>query len=114
MSAIEVPVVLQLGSLIADSLSTLSSICSANNLPLPDPSETVLTEESEAFRAYPEAAHAANVIAAAALQLAAALLPPKQSLFHLVSGVSTNRVSCVRMTFLIFLISLSSLSRLRQ
>jgi hypothetical protein len=83
---IDTPVVLQLGALIADSLSTLSDVCSANSFSLPDPFENVLTEDSEDFRSHPAAAQAANVAVAAALQLVAALLPPKQSIFHLVSG----------------------------
>ncbi|KAJ7223301.1 S-adenosyl-L-methionine-dependent methyltransferase [Mycena pura] len=67
----------QLLALITNSVDTLEAACAANGpfAPL-----------SEAFRAIPAAAEAANIISAAALQLDAIVAPPHLSLYHIVGG----------------------------
>ncbi|KAG6898572.1 hypothetical protein C0993_005961 [Termitomyces sp. T159_Od127] len=76
----------QLSDLIAASVSTLLRACQDCNTPFPDPNQP-LTPQSEAFRASQVAIDATNIIAAAALQLAARVLPPHTSLMNIVSGL---------------------------
>ncbi|THU80378.1 S-adenosyl-L-methionine-dependent methyltransferase [Dendrothele bispora CBS 962.96] len=75
-------------SLIADSLSTLETCCARTNTSIPDLREP-FTLESEAFRtADPDAARAASIISAAALQLEAIFTPPQVGLLSFVAGSS--------------------------
>ncbi|KAF8177344.1 S-adenosyl-L-methionine-dependent methyltransferase [Mycena galopus ATCC 62051] len=71
----------QLLALITQSVETLEAVgTTMPNLHAPfEPS-------SEAFRANPEAAEAARIIGAAALQLEAIVTPPQVSLFRIISG----------------------------
>lgn len=80
---------LELSNMIAGSVATLNDVCSTSKLPFPSLDDP-FSPPSEAFRAYPEAAEAANVIAAAASQLVAMVLPPPAALFVIISGVSHN------------------------
>ncbi|KAF8069068.1 S-adenosyl-L-methionine-dependent methyltransferase [Lyophyllum atratum] len=75
----------QLLKLISDSVDKLEAACDASGCPVPD-LYTPFAPPSEAFRADPVAAEAANIISAAALQLEATLTPPHVSLYHVVSG----------------------------
>ncbi|KAA1478069.1 S-adenosyl-L-methionine-dependent methyltransferase [Dentipellis sp. KUC8613] len=75
----------QLLGLIQTSLATLEETCASANVQIPDLNEP-FHPTSEAFRADPAAALAANTAAAAALQLAAILTPPHVSLYHAVGG----------------------------
>lgn len=85
----------QLLEIMTSSLDALEKATDANNTQIPD-LHAPFHPASEAFRADPAAAEAANVISAAALQLAAILLPPQVSLYHIVGGVrfSVFLVSC--------------------
>ncbi|KAK7453966.1 hypothetical protein VKT23_011478 [Stygiomarasmius scandens] len=75
-------------SLISNSLSTLEACCSRTNTSIPDLREP-FTLESEAFRtADPDAARAASIISAAALQLEAIFTPPQIGLLSFVAGSS--------------------------
>ncbi|KAA1478056.1 S-adenosyl-L-methionine-dependent methyltransferase [Dentipellis sp. KUC8613] len=75
----------QLLRLISDSLSIVQQSCTDKDVQLPD-LDAPFTPSSEAFRADPSAAEAANIISAAALQLAAIFTPPQVSLYHLAGG----------------------------
>ncbi|TFY66486.1 hypothetical protein EVG20_g4597, partial [Dentipellis fragilis] len=75
----------QLVNLMQISLATLDKACASGGFHIPDLNEP-FTPLSEAFRADPAAALAANTIVAAALQLAAILTPPQVSLYHAVGG----------------------------
>ncbi|CAA7266025.1 unnamed protein product [Cyclocybe aegerita] len=75
----------QLLALISTSLSTLENTCAEKGFNIPD-LHAAFDPASEAFRADPVAGEAANVLGAAALQLAAIFLPPHVSLYHNVSG----------------------------
>ena len=77
----------QLVDLLSKSLATLEAACAANGTEIPDLSES-FHPDSEVFREDPAAAEAANIIGAAALQLAAIVIPPQMSLYHIVGGVS--------------------------
>ncbi|KAG6898618.1 hypothetical protein C0993_005645 [Termitomyces sp. T159_Od127] len=76
----------QLSDLISASVSTLLQACRDCNTPFPDHPNQPSTPQSEAFRASQVAIDATNIIAAAALQLAARVLPPHTSLMNIVSG----------------------------
>jgi len=56
----------ELSKIISDSVATLERVCKQNSFSFPRLDEP-FTPSSEAFRANPEAAEAANKIAAAAL-----------------------------------------------
>ncbi|KAG6898617.1 hypothetical protein C0993_005644 [Termitomyces sp. T159_Od127] len=75
----------QLSDLIVSSVSTLLQACKDCKTPFPDPTQA-FTPQSELFRASQVAADAANIIAAAALQLAARVLPPHTSLMNIASA----------------------------
>ena len=77
---------LELSNMIAASVATLNKVCS-KNIPFPDLDDP-FAPSSEAFRTNQEAAEAANVMAAAANQLVAMVLPPPAALFSIISGVS--------------------------
>ena len=77
----------QLLSLITEATATLDKTCTASGTDLPDLTVPFYAE-SEAFRQDPIAEEAANVIGAAALQLAALVMPPHLSMFNLIGGVS--------------------------
>ena len=87
--------ILQLAELISNSAKTLVKNAEADNLPLPNLDDP-FTPESEAFRGNVESAFAANVIVAAASQLAAAVGPPPLSIFSMLSGVIINTSHCGR------------------
>ncbi len=82
---------LELSNMIAASVATLNKVCS-KNVPFPDLNDP-FAPHSEEFRKNPEAAEAANVIAAAANQLVAMVLPPPAALFSIISGVSYSHYS---------------------
>ncbi|TFY63589.1 hypothetical protein EVG20_g6256 [Dentipellis fragilis] len=75
----------QLLNLIQMSLATLKKSCAATGHQIPELHES-FTPSSEAFRADPAAALAADTAAAAALHLAAILLPPYVALHHVTGG----------------------------
>lgn len=75
----------ELSKIISDSVASLEKVCKKNKTLFPSLDEP-FSPPSEAFRSDPEAAEAANKIAAAALQLAATVLPPPAALFTVVSG----------------------------
>ncbi|KAG6834069.1 hypothetical protein H0H93_012165 [Arthromyces matolae] len=75
--------------MIASSVSTLLQACNDNGTPFPQPNDP-FTPQSEAFRKNKIAADATNIIAAAALQLAARVLPPQIALMNIVSGHFKN------------------------
>ncbi|KAF9457595.1 O-methyltransferase [Collybia nuda] len=75
----------QLSQLIAKSVTDLVDITSKNGFQLPELDDK-LTPASEAFRQDANAAKAANVIAAAAIQLIACVLPPQESVIQITSG----------------------------
>ncbi|PPQ95287.1 hypothetical protein CVT26_014861 [Gymnopilus dilepis] len=75
----------QLVDLISASLTTLEKSCQAKGVDIPD-LHAPFHPSTEAFRADPAAAEAANVISAAALQLAAILTPPQVTLYQFVGG----------------------------
>ncbi|KAF5353683.1 hypothetical protein D9758_008626 [Tetrapyrgos nigripes] len=77
----------QLLALISDSLSTLEDTCARNKTTIPNLREP-FTPASEAFRTDPQAARAASIISAAALQLEAIFTAPQVSLYHIVAGSS--------------------------
>lgn len=77
--------ILQLAELISSSAKTLIENARKDNVTLPDLNDP-FTIPSEAFRGNPESALAANVIVAAASQLATAVGPPPLSIFTMVAG----------------------------
>jgi hypothetical protein len=77
----------ELSSIIAAAVISLNKACADGGTPFPG-LEIPFSPLSEAFRANPQAAEAANVIAAAATQLASMVLPPPAAIFTLISGVS--------------------------
>ncbi|KAG6888552.1 hypothetical protein C0995_007424 [Termitomyces sp. Mi166 len=90
----------QLQSLINNSIDKLENICESTGTPVPD-LYAPFSPESEAFRANPDAAEAANIISAAALQLEAIVSPPHVSLYHVVAG--HFRSAALRITLLTLL-----------
>jgi len=80
-------ILLELSNLIANSVTTLNKACAESGTPFPG-LDAAFSPSSEAFRGNPEAAEAANTIAAAATQIAFMVLPPPAAMFSLVSGVS--------------------------
>ncbi|KAG6817102.1 hypothetical protein H0H87_012623 [Tephrocybe sp. NHM501043] len=70
---------------IIDAVGKLESSCNSTGTAIPD-LHAPFFPQSEAFRASPAAAESANIISAAALQLAAILTPPHVSLYHAVGG----------------------------
>jgi hypothetical protein len=76
----------QLLALITQSVETLEAACRSSGTTIPD-LHSPFTPPSEAFRANPEAAEAARIIAAAALQLETIVTPPQVSLYRIVGGV---------------------------
>ena len=82
---------LQLSQLITNSVAELVDTCTTHGLPIPDLNDT-FSSDSEAFRTNPTVAKAANNIAAAAFQLAACVLPPRESVRQVASGVCYLRV----------------------
>lgn len=90
----------ELSQIISDSVASLEKVCKKNNTPFPSLDDP-FSPPSESFRFDPEAAEAANKIAAAALQLAATVLPPPAALFTVVSGVRASYLLriCHRLTF---------------
>lgn len=79
--------ILQLSQLISNSVSDLVNLASERKFQIPSLDEA-FTPASEAFRKDPDLAKSAKIIAAAALQLAACVLPPQESIIHTISGVS--------------------------
>ncbi|KAF8626778.1 hypothetical protein AX15_004696 [Amanita polypyramis BW_CC] len=75
----------QLLDILSKSVATLEAACAANGAEIPDLTNP-FHPDSEAFREDPAAAEAANLIGAAALQLAATVIPPQISLYHIVGG----------------------------
>lgn len=77
---------LELAKIISDSVQSIDRACTESGLAFPSLDDP-FTPQSEAFRTNPEANEAANIIAAAAFQLVATVLPPPYSLISVVSGV---------------------------
>ncbi|PPQ95286.1 hypothetical protein CVT26_014860 [Gymnopilus dilepis] len=75
----------QLLDLISNSLTLLEKSCEARSVDIPD-LNSPFHPSTEAFRADPTASEAANVISAAALQLAAIFVPPQVSVFRAIGG----------------------------
>ncbi|KAG9227803.1 hypothetical protein CCMSSC00406_0000551 [Pleurotus cornucopiae] len=75
----------QLIVLINQNASILEAVCSQKSTPIPD-LNAPFHPSTETFRSIPVAAEAANVICAAALQLAAVLMPPQVTLYHVAGG----------------------------
>jgi hypothetical protein len=105
----------QLLALITQSVETLEAACQSSGTTIPD-LHTAFAPPSEDFRANPEAAEAARIIAAAALQLEAIVTPPQVSLYRIFTGVSRPRsfVDAVLLQHLLMFRSLavSQISRL--
>lgn len=78
--------ILELAELILSSAKTLIENARKDNVLLPGLNDQ-FTITSEAFRSNSHSALAANVIVAAASQLAATVRPPPLSVFQLVAGV---------------------------
>ncbi|RDB20353.1 4-O-methyltransferase 1 [Hypsizygus marmoreus] len=76
----------QLADLISTSVSSLASICALKNLHLPHLHDSLYLPESDSFRSDPVASKYANIIAAAAFELAATLMPPQETVFQIASG----------------------------
>ncbi|KAF5312469.1 hypothetical protein D9619_003732 [Psilocybe cf. subviscida] len=76
---------LQLSTIITGAVACLNEACADSGTPFPG-LEVPFSSSSEAFRSNPQAAEAANTIAAAATQLAAMVLPPPSAIFSLISG----------------------------
>ncbi|KAF8577506.1 hypothetical protein K439DRAFT_1622053 [Ramaria rubella] len=79
----------QLINLITDSLNTLEGICVQKDLTIPDLYQP-FHPSSEAFHVDPQAAEAAAIISATALQLEATFTPPQVSLYHQVGGIRSD------------------------
>ena len=79
-------ILLELSSLISASIVALNQTCADNGTPFPSLDDPFVPN-SEAFRASPQAAEAANIIAAAASQLIAMVLPPPAALYVTACGV---------------------------
>ncbi|KAF9457494.1 O-methyltransferase [Collybia nuda] len=77
--------ILQLSQLISNSVTELVKLASTRNFQIPSLDEK-FTPSSEAFRKDPDLARSAKVIAAAAFQLAASVLPPTESIIQTISG----------------------------
>lgn len=77
----------QLLALMRTSLATLEAVCAESGTKIPDLDEP-FTRASENFRTDARAARAANVLAAAAAQISAIVLPPTATLFQFIHGVS--------------------------
>ncbi|KDR83075.1 hypothetical protein GALMADRAFT_263497 [Galerina marginata CBS 339.88] len=75
----------ELLKLISTALSTIEKTCKATNYEIPN-LHLPFQPRSEGFRSDPAAAEAANVISAAAFQLAAIFMPPQVSLYQVVGG----------------------------
>lgn len=75
-----------LSQLISQSVAQLDQICKANDLVFPHLDEPY-TSETEAYRTNQAAADAANIIAAAAFQLAATVLPTTESISNITFSV---------------------------
>ncbi|KAJ8508724.1 hypothetical protein ONZ45_g9012 [Pleurotus djamor] len=75
----------QLLKLLQDSVESLEAACQENDLPIPD-LDTTFHPISEAFRMDPIAAEAARVASSAALHIAAILMPPHLTAYHVISG----------------------------
>ncbi|KAK7056304.1 hypothetical protein VNI00_002857 [Paramarasmius palmivorus] len=71
--------------LIQKNIEVLEKACAASGTEIPD-LHSPFHPSTEAFRANPDAAEASNVIAAAAQQLAATLIPPQVALYNTVGG----------------------------
>ncbi|KAF5312467.1 hypothetical protein D9619_003730 [Psilocybe cf. subviscida] len=76
---------LELSTIIAGAVNSLNKACADSGTTFPG-LEVPFSPSSEAFRLNLQAAEAANIIAAAATQLAAMVLPPPSAMFSLISG----------------------------
>ncbi|KAJ3483198.1 hypothetical protein NLJ89_g12083 [Agrocybe chaxingu] len=79
----------QLLKLLSTSLTTFEKVCAEKHFEIPD-LNAPFHPASEAFRSDPVAGEAANVLGAAALQLAAIFVPPQISLYHMVGGIYSS------------------------
>ncbi|KAL0948448.1 hypothetical protein HGRIS_011021 [Hohenbuehelia grisea] len=77
---------LQLSGLINDSIASLVKVCEDSGYAVPDLHATPATEDTETFRSNPAAKEAANIIIAAALQLAATLSPPSTHVLNIATA----------------------------
>ncbi|KAF5312795.1 hypothetical protein D9619_003670 [Psilocybe cf. subviscida] len=76
---------LELSNIIAGAVNSFNKACTDNGTPFSG-LDVPFSPSSEAFRSNPEAAEAANIIAAAATQLATMVLPPPGAMFAMMSG----------------------------
>ncbi|KAF9458914.1 S-adenosyl-L-methionine-dependent methyltransferase [Collybia nuda] len=74
-----------LSNLISDTVSSLVQICNAHSLHIPRLDEK-FTQDSESFRSNKDAGKAIKIITGAALQLAATLMPPQETIFQVTHG----------------------------
>lgn len=72
---------------ISDSVFSLVEICIANNLHIPRLDED-FTPASGVFRSNKDVNKTVNIIPAAAFQLVAILLPPRETISQVTTGVS--------------------------
>ncbi|EIM90650.1 S-adenosyl-L-methionine-dependent methyltransferase [Stereum hirsutum FP-91666 SS1] len=75
----------QLLAHMGESLDVIEQTCAANGTKLPELNEP-FSPPTEAFRADPKVAEAANIASAAAVHLAAILTPPQVTLYHFAGG----------------------------
>ena len=70
----------RLSDLISQSIQLIANACSSRGVSLPDLNSAFNKDADSTFRGIPGVADAVNIIAAAAAQLTAALLPPAHQL----------------------------------
>lgn len=81
----------QLLAHMGESLDVIEQNCAANGTKLPELNEP-FSPPTEAFRADPKVAEAANIASAAAVHLAAILTPPQVTLYHFAGGVRSSNL----------------------
>ena len=77
----------RLSDLISQSVQVIANACSSRGVSLPDLNSAFDKDADTAFRGIPGVTDAVNIIAAAAAQLTAALLPPAHQLQNIGGGV---------------------------
>ena len=81
----------KLSALISQSVQVIAKACSSRGVSLLDLDSTFDKDADTAFRGIPGVTDAVNIIAAAAAQLTAALLPPAHQLQNIGGGVRGPR-----------------------
>jgi len=77
----------RLSALISQYVQVIANACSGQGITLPDLNSPFDKDADTAFRDVPGVTDAVNIIAAAAAQLTAALLPPAHQLQNIGGGV---------------------------